>query len=219
VGRLDGPVDRLCQLLIESSCSFDEPQALGGNFIMSVKAFKVSFALDEGDVDYFRKLFREARKEAAAVDSDEIIKAASELVDSVRAKKGTPNFIVQAVSAIEDLREVILDEDYRAPKPVRNQVLGALSYFANANDLIPDDIPVLGFLDDAIMIKFVEEEFKHELWAYRKFRKFRDGAELRPWTQVASTRLPGRLEAMRKKLRADVAARKAKDEAKGRVGF
>ncbi len=186
---------------------------------MGVKSFKVSFTLDEGDVDYFRRLFREARKSAASVESDEIIKAASDLVDSVRAKKGTPRFIVEAVSAIEDLREIILDEDYRAPKPIRNQVLGALAYFATTDDLIPDDIPVLGFLDDAIMIKFVEEEFKHELWAYRKFRKFRDGAELRPWTQVATSRLPGRLDTMRKKLRTDVTARKAKDEAKGRVGF
>ena len=98
-------------------------------------------------------------------------------------------------------------------------VLAGLAYFANPEDLIPDHIPALGFLDDAIMVKFVEEEFKHELWAYRKFRKFRDGAELRPWTDVASSRLPGRLDVMRKKLRADVAARKAKDEAKGRVGF
>jgi uncharacterized membrane protein YkvA (DUF1232 family) len=186
---------------------------------MGVKSFKVSFALDEGDVDYFRRLFRNARKSAARVDADEIVKAATELVESVRAKKGTPHFIVEAVSAIEDLREIILDEDYRAPKSVRNQVLGALSYFANADDLIHDDIPVLGFLDDAIMIKFVEEEFKHELWAYRKFRKFRDGAELRPWTQVASSRLPGRLDAMRKKLRASVGSRKAGDEAKGRAGF
>jgi hypothetical protein len=69
------------------------------------------------------------------------------------------------------------------------------------------------------MIKFVEEEFKHELWAFRKFRKFRDGAELKPWTKVAGDRLPGRLDEMRKKLRADVVARKTKDAAKGKVGF
>jgi uncharacterized membrane protein YkvA (DUF1232 family) len=186
---------------------------------MSVRSFKVSFTLDEGDVDYFRRLFRVARKSAAGADASEIVSAAAELVETVRTKKGTPRFVVDAVSAIEDLTEIILDEDYRAPKSIRNQVLGALAYFANPDDLIPDEIPVFGFLDDAIMIKFVEEEFKHELWAYRKFRKYRDGAEQRPWTKVAGSRLPDRLDGMRKKLRAEVALRKARDEAKGRIGF
>ena len=186
---------------------------------MAVKSFKVSFNLDADDVNYFRKLFRLARANAATVDEDEIINAANDLVKSVRAKKGTPNFIVEAVAALEDLAEIIHDADYRPPKNVRNQVLGALAYFANPDDLIHDDIPVLGFLDDAIMIKFVDEEFKHELWAFRKFSKFRDGAEHRPWTKVATDRLPTRLETMRKKLRADIAVRKARDEAKGKVGF
>ena len=35
------------------------------------------------------------------------------------------------------------------------------------------------------MIKFVEDEFKHELWGYRKFRTFRGlGAEQRPWLRA-----------------------------------
>ena len=186
---------------------------------MSARSFKVSFTLDEVDVDYFRKLFRKARKSAAGADPATILKAAGDLVSAVRSTNKTPRFVVEAVQSIEDLAQIITDEDYRAPKPVRNQVLGALAYFANPDDLIPDEIPVLGFLDDAIMIKFVEEEFRHELWAYRKFRTFRDGAEQRPWTKIASSRLPGRLDVIRKKLRADVVSRRAKDEAKGRVGF
>jgi len=181
-------------------------------------SFKVSFTLDESDVSYFRTLFRKARKNAAGVDPETILESASNLVESVRSQKKAPTFVIEAVDSIEDLTQVILDEDYKAPKAVRNQVLGALSYFANPDDLIPDDIPVLGFLDDAIMIKFVEEEFKHELWAYRKFRRFRDGAEQRPWTNVASARLPGRLDVMRKKLRAEVNERRARDEAKGKRG-
>ncbi len=76
-----------------------------------------------------------------------------------------------------------------------------------------------GFIVRTVGTKRSEEEFKHELWAYRKFRKFRDGAEQRPWTKVAASRLPERLEAMRKKLRADVVARRARDEASGRIGF
>jgi uncharacterized membrane protein YkvA (DUF1232 family) len=186
---------------------------------MSSTSFKVSFTLDEQDVSYFRSLFRKAKQAARDTDREEILAAARHLVENVRRTKKTPHFVISAVESIEDLVQIIEDDDYRAPKAVVNQVLAALAYFSNPDDLIPDEIPVLGFLDDAIMIKFVEREFKHELAAYRKFRRFRRGAEQRPWTDVARTRLPGRLETQRKKLRADVERRKKADERKGVIGF
>jgi uncharacterized membrane protein YkvA (DUF1232 family) len=186
---------------------------------MSATAFKVSFTLDETDVDYFRSLFRKAKRSAKSLDRDEILSSARALVTSVRRAKKTPRFVIEAVEAIEDLVQIIEDEDYRAPKSVVDQVLAALAYFANPDDLIPDEIPVLGFLDDAIMIKFVDREFRHELSAYRKFRKFRRGAEQRPWTSVASKRLPARLEEKRKQLREEVDRRRKADERKGLIGF
>ncbi|MEE2674064.1 MAG: YkvA family protein [Myxococcota bacterium] len=171
---------------------------------MSSTSFKVSFKLDDNDARYFRSLFRRARKTAAEQDAGEILSAARALVESVRRNKKTPGFVLDAVETLEDLTEIIEDKHYAAPAKVRNEVIAALAYFANPEDLIPDDIPVLGFLDDAIMIKFVEEQFKHELSAFQKFRKFQRGAEQRPWTKVAAERLPGRLVAMRAKLRAEV---------------
>ena len=106
---------------------------------------------------------------------------------------------------------MIEDPDYDPPRTVSERVLGALAYFANPGDLIPDDIPVFGFLDDALMVKIVEQEFQHELWAFRKFRKFRDGAEQRPWTSTAKDRLPKRLADERRKLRAAVELRMKRD--------
>jgi uncharacterized membrane protein YkvA (DUF1232 family) len=178
------------------------------------KKFKVAFELDEKDAAYFRGLYRRAKQSAAEMDPEAIIRDARKLVTHVRASQRVPRFVVEAIETLEDMTQIIEDESYKAPAAVRNQVLAGLAYFANPEDLIPDHIPALGFLDDAIMVKFVEEEFKHELWGYRKFRGFKAPTEQRPWTQVGGDRLKSRTEAYRKKIRADINGRKAAEVAK-----
>ena len=176
--------------------------------------FKVSFTLDEEDANHFRSLYRKARRSAKDLDADTVIREARGIVKEVRSSKKTPSFVVEAVDVLADLVDLIQDEDYGAPKRVADQVLGALAYFANPEDLIPDDIPGLGFLDDAIMIKFVEEEFKNELWGYRKFRKTRDATEQRPWAKPGSDRLIERVAADRRRIRAQIEERNARDAQK-----
>lgn len=178
------------------------------------KLFKVTFELDERDAAYFRGLYREAKRNAARMDADGIIRDARRLVKEVRDSDRVPRFVADAISTLEDMTQIIEDEDYRAPQSVKNQVLAGLAYFSNPEDLIPDHIPALGFLDDAIMVKFVEEEFRHELWGYRKFRGFNAPSEQRPWTDVGKERLQRRTEEYRKKVRAEIAKRKAADAAK-----
>lgn len=169
---------------------------------------KISFALEDADIAYFRKIFRNARKSAAEQDEASIIEAVQSLIDRVRTTKKTPGFVRDAVQVLEDLVKMLQDGDYALPKAPHAEILGALAYFANPEDLIPDQVPGLGFLDDAIMIKILEDEFKQELWGYRQFVKFRQGAEQRPWTKVAKGRLPDRLEAQRRRIRADVERKK-----------
>ena len=52
-------------------------------------------------------------------------------------------------------------------------MLGALAYFCDPNDVIPDHVEVLGFLDDAVMIELSVRELKHELDAYDDFCDYR----------------------------------------------
>ena len=90
--------------------------------------------------------------------------------------------------------QMLKDDQWRLPRKDSARVLNALAYFAEPEDLIPDHIPGVGLLDDAIMIKFVEEDLEHELWGYRKFKAFREGSEQRFWTDTAKARLAPRLE-------------------------
>jgi uncharacterized membrane protein YkvA (DUF1232 family) len=176
--------------------------------------FKVSFELDEDDAAYFRGLYRQAKQSASKLDADQVVKDARTLIARVRQAAHVPAFVTDAITTLEDMTQIILDEEYKAPQAVKQQVLAGLAYFANPQDLIPDHVPALGFLDDAIMVKFVEEEFKHELWGYRKFRGLGSPEEQRPWTKIGGERLHKRREEYRKQIRAEIAERKAKDDAK-----
>ena len=180
--------------------------------------FKVTFTLDESDANYFRALYRKAKRGAKDLDRDAIIKEARATVHQVRGSKKTPPFVLEAIDVLADLTDLIRDEDYAAPKKVQDEVLAALAYFSNPEDLIPDHIPGLGFLDDAIMVKFIEEEFRQELWGFRKFRKMRDSAEQRPWASPGNERLAKRLADDRKRVRGQIEEREAKEALKKKSG-
>ncbi len=181
---------------------------------MASKSFKITFSLDEQDSKYFQDLYRAAKKNAKAEDAPRIMTEVKNLIQRVRGAKRVPNFVAEAITTLEDLMQMLEDKDYALPRAVSESAVAGLAYFANPQDAIPDHIPALGFLDDAIMISFVAEEFKHELWAYRKFRAFRSGAEQRPWTSVAQDRLPKRLESYRRELREKVDEYKQRDKAR-----
>jgi uncharacterized membrane protein YkvA (DUF1232 family) len=174
-------------------------------------AFKITFSLDEQDSKYFQDLYRTAKRNAKAEDAPRIMAEVKSLIGRVRSAKKVPNFVSEAITTLEDLMQMLEDSQYQLPRAVSESAVAGLAYFANAQDVIPDHIPALGFLDDAIMISIVADEFKHELWAYRKFRSFSKGAEQRPWTSVAKDRLPKRLEAYRRELREKVEDRKQRD--------
>jgi hypothetical protein len=68
---------------------------------------------------------------------------------------------------------MVRDEAWALSGEDRDRVLSALTYFCDPDDVIPDNVAVLGYLDDAIMIELSVRELKHELDAYDDFCDFR----------------------------------------------
>ena len=133
---------------------------------------RVTFELDENDLKHFRLIMRQARTTAARIAPEDIVAAAEDLLADI-GPDGAPAFVAERLQKLRLLIDMLSDIEWRLPQRDAERVLNALAYFAEPEDLIPDHIPGLGFLDDAIMIELICRELKHEIEAYQDFCDFR----------------------------------------------
>ena len=138
-------------------------------------AFEVKFELTESDLEYFRDVMHKAQTGAKQLSEQEILANAKKV--SVDIKANVPEFVRERIQKLETFVAMIEDSEWQIPSEERTEVLSALAYFSDPEDLVPDHIPVLGFLDDAIMIELVAEEFKDDFEAFEEFCAYREREE------------------------------------------
>ncbi|MFW6094652.1 MAG: YkvA family protein [Pseudomonadota bacterium] len=134
---------------------------------------KVTFDLEDKDLKFFRSNMKQAKEKAQHASVEEILSRAREMVEEVRAQN-VPAFVKQRLDRLDALVEMAQDPEWALAAQERRNVLAALAYFADPHDMIPDNIPVLGYIDDAIMIELVVSELKHEIDAFEDFCRYRD---------------------------------------------
>ena len=132
----------------------------------------LTFELTDRDLEHFNQALAAARAQAGQKNADEIIAAASRLLGGAD-KIEVPDFIGQRLERLDALIAMLRDDGWNLPEEDRERVLSALVYFADPSDVIPDNIPVLGFLDDAIAIEMCVRDLHHELDAYDEFCEYR----------------------------------------------
>lgn len=139
---------------------------------------RVTFDLGDDDLKHFQLIMREARNAIKDLDQATIVRAAHDLLKEIHSVK-VPQFILERLAKLETMIGMVTDEEWKLPDSEKTRVLNALAYFSEPEDLIPDHIPGLGFLDDAIMIELVVRELKHEIEAYTDFCTYRSVEENR----------------------------------------
>jgi uncharacterized membrane protein YkvA (DUF1232 family) len=133
---------------------------------------KISFELSDKDLRYFRQVLQKVRKGRSAGNEDLILREAEALLEEV-ASTDAPQFVRNRIAQLGQLIEMLEDAEWRLEGADRKRVLNALAYFADPDDLIPDRVPGLGYLDDAIMVELVVQDLKHEIEAFEAFVVYR----------------------------------------------
>jgi uncharacterized membrane protein YkvA (DUF1232 family) len=136
-------------------------------------SLRISFELDDDDLQHFRLIMHAARDAASNRAPEDIVASAASLMRKIGSNSRS-GFIVDRLRKLDLMMRMISDLDWRLPHADSKRVLHALAYFGEPDDLIPDHIPGLGFLDDAIMVELVVRELRHEVEAYQDFCVFRD---------------------------------------------
>ena len=158
-------------------------------------SLRVSFELSNDDLKHFQLIMREARKAIARSTPEDIVATAEGLLRDLSGT-ATPGFIQERIDKLRLMIRMLTDLDWRLPHHEATRVLNALAYFTEPEDLIPDHIPGLGFLDDAIMVELVMRELEHEIEAYQDFCEFRskhDGASRNDWINEHREELQARM--------------------------
>lgn len=132
----------------------------------------INFELSDHDLEHFNTAIQAARRAASPMSTEEIITAAGKLLQEA-SKVLLPDFIAQRLDNLDALIAMARDEGWALSEDDRQRVLSALVYFTDPKDIIPDNVPVLGYLDDAIAIEMCVKELKHELEAYEEFCEYR----------------------------------------------
>ena len=139
----------------------------------------ITFTLSDQDLQHFQQIVDRAKSAmASGTDADQIETSARKLIEDAR-KADMPDFIRTRLVKLETVINMANDEEWQLTEEERKRVLGALVYFCDPEDMIPDSVPGLGFLDDAIYVELILRELKDEIESYEEFCAFRSAEEQR----------------------------------------
>ena len=135
-------------------------------------ALRVTFELEDKDLEYFRAQMKRVRDSAERASEASVIASAEGMIKEV-SESNVPSFVLQRIERLQVLIDMLRDDEWSLTDSERNNVVAALAYFADPEDIIPDNVPVLGYIDDAIMIELVVTELAHEIDAFEDFCRYR----------------------------------------------
>lgn len=163
---------------------------------------QISFELSDSDLEHFRTLMKKAQEKASKYSPDEVLQKARAVTRDMESNN-LPDFVRIRMQSLETLIDAYEDPEWQMPDEEKNEILTSLAYFSEPHDLVPDEIPGLGYVDDAIMIELAIQDLSLDLDAYKQFCQYRSTEEKRRGSESKVNR-DSWLDAKRSELRSSM---------------
>ena len=128
-------------------------------------------ALSGPAVARFDELVHDLYADAARVDPDRMQQLAAWLLSL--PEEEAQHELDARLQRVDDLRALLVDEVYGCEDATRMRINKLLAYVDRTDDLIPDSLPLLGLLDDVLLIELAWPAFADEVDEYLDFCRYR----------------------------------------------
>lgn len=179
-------------------------------------SLKLSFELTDRDLEFFRGALRKCRDVVKTADEADIIDGVRSVISEIRSNKPLPDFVESRLPQLDSMIQMLLDDEWAMHADDREHLLSAFVYFGDPEDILPDNIPVIGYLDDVIIVELVADELEHARQAYVDFCAFRESFDTEHQQADPAIRRD-RLDRQRQKLQKRMQQRAVKDKKASRL--
>ena len=125
----------------------------------------VHITLTDADLARFVEAMKVRKTPPNAVDMTTTVAEVRKVLHAIKMGD-LPEFITTRLKSVETMLAMLEDKGFGLPEENRANVLTALAYFVTADDEIPDSLPIIGFLDDAIIIELCTRDLAPALARY-----------------------------------------------------
>lgn len=133
--------------------------------------YEPAMALRPAAIAAFDALVHELHPDAARVDAERLQRLAAWLAGLPASQ--ARRVVDERLQSLQDLRAMAADPAWDCEPALRRRLERLFAYVDQDDDLIPDRVPLLGLLDDVLLIELAWPAFAAEAEDYRDFCAYR----------------------------------------------
>ena len=151
-----------------SCTNLDMSSAQSGIFTPGIS----SLELKEDELDRFNTMVQKLVPNHGSFSADQIAGAARRVLRAA-AKGQESTFIKVRMRRAGEVRAAISDRQWDIAEPLDEKMRDLVRYLDDRHGLIPNHLPIVGLLDDAILVDVAMDLLRSELDEYADFCRFR----------------------------------------------